>query len=152
LAEVHYTLGYYFEQIGEVDSAKQSYLKAIAIHPSGGVEHNNYGAFLCRQKHYRQAEKEFLTAVEDWQYTHTAQALENAGMCLLQIPDKENARLYFEKALRHDPKSPNALLELAQILYEKKEFKQAKQYLLQYQQIFPANTQSLLLEKKLYLH
>lgn len=152
LSEVHYTLGYFFEQIGEVATAKQSYLKAIAIHPTGGIEHNNYGAFLCRQKHYHEAEKEFLKAVADWQYTDTAQAFENAGMCLLQIPDKEKARLYFEKALRHDPKSPNALLELAQISLERREFKQAKQYLLQYQSIFPANSQSLLLEKKLYLH
>ncbi len=152
LSEVHYAYGYFFEQIGESEQAEKSYLKAIALNPKGGIEHNNYGAFLCRQKHYRRAEKEFLIAVNDWQYTHTAQAFENAGMCLLLLPDKKSATLYFEKALRHDPKSPHALLELAQLNLEKRDFSKAKQYLLQYQQHFSANSRSLLLEKKLYFH
>lgn len=129
LPEVHYAYGYFLETVGEIENAEQSYKKAISLHPAGGNEHNNYGAFLCRQGKYQLAEKEFLLAVKDPEFINTAEALENAGLCILEVPDTQKATRYFEKSLRYDPKRPNALIELAQISLNQKNTPLAKEYL-----------------------
>ena len=83
LPEVHYSVAYFQEQVGEIMEAEKSYQKAISLRPKGGNEHNNYGVFLCRQQQFKKAEKEFLKAIEDQTYPNTAEALENAGLCVL---------------------------------------------------------------------
>jgi len=145
LPEVHYSYGYFLEYIGEVDSAAKSYQKAIRLNPKGGNEHNNYGTFLCRQNEFRKAEKEFLAAVEDPNYFNTAEAYENAGLCVLQIPDTEKAAEYFEKALRHDPKRTDALMELALIHFKENKLAYAQEYHKRYTQIGQPTARSTLL-------
>lgn len=145
LPEVHYSYGYFLEYIGEVDSAAKSYQKAIRLNPKGGNEHNNYGTFLCRQREFRKAEKEFLVAVEDPNYFNTAEAYENAGHCVLQIPDTEKAAEYFEKALRNDPKRAEALIELALINFKEKKLPYALEYHKRYTQIGQPTARSALL-------
>ncbi|MFI4938150.1 MAG: type IV pilus biogenesis/stability protein PilW [Candidatus Berkiellales bacterium] len=132
LPEVHYAYGYFLETVGEIEQAEKSYLKAISLYPRGGIEHNNYGTFLCRQGKYRLAEKEFLLAINDPHYLNTAEALENAGLCVLQVPDSVKAAKYFEKALRYDPKRVNALIELATLSCQQKNKTLAKAYLERY--------------------
>lgn len=128
LPEVHYALGYYLELVGEFDKAKKSYKKALNINPKGGIEHNNFGAFLCRQGLFKESEKEFLIAINDPQYTQVAEALENAGLCVMQTHDLDKAERYFEKALLRDSKRPNALLEMSYIKYQGGDIISAKKY------------------------
>lgn len=143
LPEVHYGLGFYFERVGEIDSARQAYQKAIALNPNGGKEHNNYGAFLCRQQEYRASEKEFMQALRDPNYLNVAEALENAGLCVLPIPDEPKAIEYFKRALSHDAKRPHALIELAYIHYAKNDFEGAQQYYKQYTKIQEPTARSM---------
>ncbi|MGE3320219.1 MAG: type IV pilus biogenesis/stability protein PilW [Candidatus Berkiella sp.] len=145
LPEVHYSYGYFLEYVGEIDAAEKAYQKAVSLNSKGGNEHNNYGAFLCRQHQYRKAEKEFLKAIDDPNYTNTAEALENAGVCVNQIPDMAKAAEYFEKALRYDNNRPTALLELAMIRYQDKQYGQANEYHQRYSQIAKPNARYLLL-------
>lgn len=114
-ADVNSALAYYFEQTKEMAQAEQYYLKAISLKGSGGAQFNNYGAFLCRQGDYKGAEKYFLKAVNDLQYINTAGAYENAGLCALAVPNEEKARLYFAKALNHDPSRKVSLYELLKL-------------------------------------
>lgn len=145
LPEVHYAYGYFLEHVGEIPAAEKAYQKAVSLNPKGGNEHNNLGAFLCRQHQYQKSEKEFLKAIDDPKYTNTAEALENAGLCVNQIPDTAKAADYFEKALRYDPNRSTALLELATIRYHEKQFGQATEYHNRYAQIAKPNAQYLLL-------
>lgn len=145
LPEVHYSYGYFQERQGEIASAEKSYQKAIALNPKGGNEHNNYGAFLCRQHQYRKAEKEFLKAMDDPDYMNTSEAIENAGLCVLQIPDTARAAEYFEKALRYDPSRANSLIELAVIYYKEGKWSQAKDYHARFAQVSKPTARSLLL-------
>lgn len=128
LPEVHYALGYYMESVGEFDQASAHYQNAIKRNPTGGAEHNNYGAFLCRQGYYRQSEKEFLKATQDPQYANTAEAFENAGLCVLQIPDVAKAKDYFLKAVRMDPRRNEALIELSYIYFNEKHYSKALEF------------------------
>lgn len=145
LPEVHYAYGYFQEYVGEIDAAEKSYQKAVSLNPKGGNERNNLGTFLCRQHQYRKAEKEFLKAIDDPNYPNTAEAFENAGVCVNQIPDVAKAVEYFEKALRYDPNRPTALLEMAMIRFKEKQFQQASEYHQRYAQIAKPNARFLLL-------
>lgn len=145
LPEVHYSYGYLLEYVGEIPAAEKEYQKAVSLNPKGGNERNNLGTFLCRQHQYRKAEKEFLKAIDDPNYPNTAEALENAGVCVNQIPDVAKAVEYFEKALRYDPNRPTALLELAMIRFQEKQYQQANEYHQRFAQISKPNARFLLL-------
>jgi type IV pilus assembly protein PilF len=106
-------LAYYYEKTGDITSASQNYQAAIVLNPVAGAGHNNYGAFLCRQGEYQQADEQFMLAVNDKNYINTAGAYENAGLCALLIPDKAKAKQYFEIALQQNPELSVARNELA---------------------------------------
>jgi type IV pilus assembly protein PilF len=145
LPEAHYSYGYFLERVGEIEEAEKSYQKAIALNAKEGNAHNMYGIFLCRQQKFQRAEKEFLKAIEDPNYTQTAESYENAGHCVLQIPDVAKASEYFEKSLRYDPNRANALLELGIMSYQEKRIQDAKAYYERYSQLAKPNARSLLL-------
>lgn len=147
--DVHYGYAYYLETIGELVSAEKSYKKAIQKGPKDGKARNNYGAFLCRLSRYREAEKEFMAALEDKNYARTGQVYENAGICVLQIPDVAKAKLYFEKALAHDPSRYHSMLELAIIKYRQNSILEAQSYYTTYTKNAPPTKRSLLLGLKL---
>lgn len=142
LPEVHYSYAYFLETVGQMPDAKKAYEKAISLNSKNGQSHHVYGAFLCRQKQYSQSEKEFLLAVEDQAFGHTAEAYESAGICVLENKETAKAITYFEKALRYDPNRPNALLELAFVRLKQGNRDQARQYYEKYSQIAKPNARS----------
>jgi type IV pilus assembly protein PilF len=139
-------MGLYLETTGEPELAKAYYLKAIKLDPKTGRSHNNYGTFLCRQKHYPEAIEEFKLAVSDPAYLNTAEAYENAAMCAELIPEKTLAHEYYEKAYYRDPLRPLPLLKLAGYLYEEKTYEKASRYLDMFNEVSEPSAQSLWLE------
>jgi len=152
LPEVHYAHAFFHEEVGEIEKAEKDHLKSIALNAKGGNEHNHYGAFLCRQARYKEADSEFLRAMEDPNYTNTAETLENAGLCALQVPDKIKAQQYFEKALRYDNNRENALLELAILEFKKNNIQQSQAYLNYYEKIAKPSARALMLGMRLARH
>lgn len=120
LPDVHAAFGRYYESIGELEEAENSYLKAIKINKNWAVSQNLYGAFLCRQGKYSQANRAFHKALEDKTYPESASILENAGLCELAAGNQLKAKDYFERAVRQDINRANSLLELAYMHYEQK--------------------------------
>lgn len=118
-------MAYYMEKTGVPESAKTYYQKAMASAPGRGTQFNNYGAFLCRQENYAEAEVYFLKAVDDPQYEHTAGAYENAGLCALAIPNAQKAEQFFLKALKQDPSRRQSLSELVQLEVKQDRFSEA---------------------------
>src|SRR5438128_2314971 len=57
---VNDAMGYFLERTGEVNKAESYYLQAINAAPKSGAAQNNYGTFLCRQKHYQKAITHFM--------------------------------------------------------------------------------------------
>lgn len=130
--DINAAMAYYLEQTHELEAAKKYYLKAISLSANSGAQLNNYGAFLCRQNDYRKAESYFLKAVKDPNYIHTAGAYENAGLCVLAIPDDEKAKFYFVKALNQDPSRRESLYELVKLESKEDKNEQALQLLEQH--------------------
>ena len=130
--EVNAAIGYFMEKSGDLTNADNYYRKAMAISPRSGAQLNNYGTFLCRQGKYKQAEEYFLKAVTDLEYSHTAGAYENAGLCVMAIPDYDAATRYFAKALEHDPSREQSLLELVTLEIKQHHANEALTYLQKY--------------------
>ncbi len=149
VADVNQAYGYYLEKVGEFVEAEKFYAKAVRLDYKNGKSHNNYGAFLCRQGRYQEAEKEFLIALEDLTYSKTAEVLENAGLCIMQVPNLAKAENYFERALKHDPNRYQSLLELAVIKFKNNDYQRAQSYYSTYTKLASPTKRSLLLGLKL---
>lgn len=131
-ADVNVAMAYYLEKTGEVSKAQVFYQKALVLAPDSGAQLNNYGTFLCRLGHYKEAERYFLRAANDIHYIHTAAAYENAGLCAAAVPDYSKAKHYYLKALQQDPRRKQALYELAAIELKEKHASKALEYMQKY--------------------
>lgn len=132
LAEVQYGLAYYYQRVNEPKLAEEHYRKALSVSPRDPLAHNIYGAFLCDQGRYEEAEDHFDTAVRAPQYNQQAATLENAGVCALKAGNKASAEQYFIKALGYNPGQGRALLEMGNLAFERGDLVKAQGYLRSY--------------------
>lgn len=112
-SQVQSAFAYFYEKTAELTLAEQYYLKAINLQPAAGEFHNNYGTFLCQQKRFKEAQREFTLAVEDKNYLYTAEAYENLGLCAMENHNYQQARVFFTKALEKNPKLKQSAQALA---------------------------------------
>src|SRR3546814_1406739 len=68
----------------------------------------------------------FRQASEDNMYSERARVFQNLGMTALQLGQREEAELHFTRSLRLDSRQPRALLELALMAFEDKQYVPAK--------------------------
>ena len=122
-------MGYYYEVIQEGALAMGYYQRALQVAPTSGVALNNFGGFLCRQGQYLAAIQAFRVAVKDDRYTHVAKAYENAGVCALMAQDKVQAKALLLEAIKKDPLTPTARINLAQLYFEEGQQEEAKNQL-----------------------
>jgi type IV pilus assembly protein PilF len=142
-ADVHSALAMVYERMLEYDKAGHHYRKAIDLKPEDGAHYNNYGVFLCRQGEYKKADKYFTKAIETPRYKTPERAMENAGACAKQIPDLEKAEQYLRNALSINPKLPLALSEMADLMYQKKNYMSTRAYLQRFGEVSRYTPQSL---------
>lgn len=134
---------YFWEVTGNGASADQYYRLAISLNPKSGQALNNYGTFLCRNKHYVAAKNYLLSAASQREYIDSAAALENLGLCELAAKHIEQAEKYFTEALQQDPNRSTSSYELAKLYYQKGDYYSAKQYLKEYDQSASMTSPSL---------
>jgi len=134
-AEAHSSIALVYIRLDEMDKAEKHYQRAVELKPNDGAIQNNYAVFLCGQAKYVEAEQHFLAAVKSRRYRTPAEALENLGVCMLQVPDLEKAETYLRKALQVDPRLPGALLQMARVSAENKRMMSARAYLQRYQEV-----------------
>lgn len=145
-----YTMAYYWEVTGNTQKANDYYLRAIALAPKNGDSLNNYGTFLCHSGQAKQSIHYFLAAIKDPNYIETSAAYENAGLCALRIPDINQAKNYFSKALITDPNRDRSLFELASINYQQGNYVAAKQQIQSLVLLHKVTPEVASLQAKLY--
>ncbi len=134
-AEAHSSIALAYIRMDKLEKAEAHYQRAVELKPDDGSIQNNYAVFLCGQGKYVEAEQHFLTAISRRKYRTPAEALENLGVCMLQVPDLEKAETYLRRALRIDSRLPSALLQMARVSVEKKRMMSARAYLQRYQEV-----------------
>ena len=62
-ADVNYSLGYYYQLVGEMDIAEKYFVRAVDLEPKNPDTLNNYGTFLCNLGNVEKAETYFKKAI-----------------------------------------------------------------------------------------
>jgi type IV pilus assembly protein PilF len=135
--------GLVYAQLKEDRLAEESFQAALQINPSDSDAHNNYGRFLCDRKQEREAIKHFLAAVRNPLYATPERSWVNAGLCARRSGDLQAAEGYFLQALKVRPGQAQALYQMADLSYLKREYVQTKAYLNRLTQVTTANAEVL---------
>jgi len=146
--DAYIQLGIGYLQQGEASRAKTPLRKALSGRNDARIL-NNYGSFLFEQKRYQEAMDRFAKAAEDNLYSGRSHVFQNMGMTALKLGQREQAETYFTRALRLDSRQPRALLELAIMAYEDKQYVPAKRYYDGFSNLSEQNARSLLLGVRL---
>jgi type IV pilus assembly protein PilF len=121
-----------YVELAQDSAAQQAFDKAISINPNDSDTRNNYGWFLCRRKHEDEAIKQFMLALRNPLYQTPEKAYMNAGDCSRNKGDLQAAEGYYEQALKIRPGAGRALSGLAEIKFNRGEYKQSRELLDRY--------------------
>ncbi len=116
-ADVHYSLAYYYQAVGEVERAEQSYQSSLKIEPNNPDTLNNYGVFLCELGDHQQATIQFKRAIATPSYTQVAESYENMALCVLKSDDFDSAVSYLTTSYQHNPNRSETLINLISLQY-----------------------------------
>jgi type IV pilus assembly protein PilF len=132
-AMAHSMLGVLYEQINDKANAELHYKKSVSMRGNLGNVSNNYGQFLCRYNRFDEADDQFQAALTDPFYGSHAVAATNAGFCAMKADRLEDAERYLRSALDKQPDYAPALLPMAEVLAERKQYMGARAFLQRYE-------------------
>jgi type IV pilus assembly protein PilF len=132
LPSAHNTIAMLYQRINENEKAEKHFLEAVNRAPDYAEAQNNFGVFLCDQSRFLEAEARFLKAASNPLYTKAVLSLENAGLCMMRMPDVERAETHFRKALQQLPTLGKSLINMAEITYQQGQYLQSRGYIERY--------------------
>jgi type IV pilus assembly protein PilF len=144
-AEAHAALALVYQYEMESKLADEHYRKAISLSKGDARLLNNYGGFLFEQKLYPEAYAQYLKASEDTMYGERSRVFENLGLTALKLNKRDEAKHYFERALRLNNRRPTSLLQMSLLSFEDKDYVAARSYYAGFSQYARQSSQSLLL-------
>ncbi len=121
-AEAHNVLGVLYERINRTGDAEMQYQRASALDENNYAAANNYGRLLCAQGKYDQAMELLQTVIGSKSYQTPWLGLTNAGLCAKSKGLGADADHYLRKALESNPNFAPALLELAKLSLENRNY------------------------------
>lgn len=148
-ADAHAALALVFQIEMEPKLADSHFRKALAERRGDARLLNNYGSFLFEQGRYQEAMERYTEAAQDTLYPERSRVFENLGLTALQLKLREEAKTYFQRSLRLNSRQPRALMEMAQLSYEDKQYVPARGYYDSYVALAPHDARSLLLGVRL---
>jgi len=128
LAEIDNALAYYYEQVGELKQAEDSYRSALRKDSNNADTYNNFGAFLCQHQKYQQAEELLLAAIKRPGYIRVADSYENLALCALEQKNYIQYHQYLKQSLQHNSNRSSALYNMAVMEYAMGNLAEAKRW------------------------
>ncbi len=135
--------GLLYQQIKKPAKAEKNFKRALSLDKNNSSTLNNYGNFLCQQNRLDEAERAFLKAANNPLYKRPEIALANAGLCLDNNGQKEQAGHYYRQALQIDPEVSQALIGMCAITLDQGDYLAAKGYLSRYNKVARHTPKSL---------
>jgi type IV pilus assembly protein PilF len=143
LADTHMALGYLYEQTNQTAEAETHLRRAAKLAPENPEIQNAYAVFLCKQGSVSQALKAFDKAAMVPLYRTPEVAYTNAGVCARGAGKLDDADAYFRKALGVNKNYDEALLQLASLNFDRKEYFSARAFVQRYLQSYKATAEVL---------
>ncbi|MCI0518412.1 MAG: tetratricopeptide repeat protein, partial [Woeseiaceae bacterium] len=109
--------------------AVEEYELAVRYAPRDFEVRNTYAVFLCRQRDFDEARKQFEVAVDLPDNNSPEIMLTNAGVCMVQKPDFPAAESFFKQALEFRPDHGEALIQMTALKYRTEEYSASRVYL-----------------------
>lgn len=131
-ASAHYMIALLYQRMGEYKLAETHFSEAARLEPKNPDIRNALGTFYCSQKRYKEADQQFTKALENPLYNTPWVALTNSGICARQAGDRSKAESYFNRAINANPRFGPALQEMADLNYQRGDYKTARTYLDRY--------------------
>jgi type IV pilus assembly protein PilF len=146
LVPAHTALGLVYERLGDIEGAERLYRRAVEIAPRDPDALNSMGQFLCRQESRQPAALEYFDRALDIslseQYSNKAMVYTNAGVCA-ERTDLERSENYLRAAVANDPRYAEALLQLADVSYQRGNYLPARAFVQRYLAAAPASPAAL---------
>lgn len=139
------TLGATYEMLGNPRLAEESYDRAVSLGPRNFEVQNSYAVFLCRQRRFDDAARQFERSIRAATNDNPEVMLTNAGVCLAQKPDTVLAEDYFRRALDARPTHGEALLQLALLKHQTGDDLSARAFLQRFRGAHASNSAALYL-------
>jgi len=114
--------------------AEADFRYSLQLDPRNSETHNNYGWFMCQRGREREAVGHFNEALKNPLYETPEKSNVNAGVCAKRLGESKEANDYFQRALMLKPNQPDALIALAELSFDDKDYLNARQYFLRYLQ------------------
>jgi len=132
---------------GEDAKAESHFRRALALDSGDSFARNNFAVFLCGRGKVREGEELLLETARDRSYASPDAAWTNAGVCVRRS-DPSKAEQYFREALNANPNYAPALLEMADLAAQNRDWLRVRAFLQRRDRLAPATAQSLLLGLK----
>ncbi|MEO6065809.1 MAG: type IV pilus biogenesis/stability protein PilW [Lysobacterales bacterium] len=141
----HTAIAVLYERIGDDAAAGKHYQRAADLDKKSGVMNNNYATWLCRHQRFKDADRRFAIAIADPFYKTPSVALGNRAHCALASGNLTVAEISLDQALTLDPNNSVALLAMADLQYQRKQYFRARAFVQRYESAQTASADSLLL-------
>ncbi len=139
------TLALTYEKLRIPRLAKEAYEKSVRAEPMNFKVRNTYAVFLCGQKRFDDAGKQFDRAIRAADNDNAEITLTNAGVCMTQRPDYGKAEAFFRQALERRANHPEALLQLSVLKHQTGDYLNARAFLQRYLSVTDATPSVLFL-------
>lgn len=147
--EGHVLSGVLLQAENEPELAEAHFSKALTISPDDPQALNNYGSFLYARARYEDALVPLQRLVENPNYRARPQVYESLGLAFLQLEQLEKAQSSFNRALELNFRLARANLELAALLFDQGDLKQANEHFFLYNRVAKPTARSTCLGLKL---
>ncbi len=149
MAVAYTTLGLTYEGLDNLRLAREAYEKSVAVAPRDFEANNGYAVFLCRQEQYADARRYFERAANHPENDSGEETLTNAGICMLQKPDRVAAEAFFREALERRANFPEALIQLCALKFQEKDYLSSRAFLQRFMSSNPPSPEVLYLASRI---
>lgn len=114
-AEAYGLLGLIYMDLGDRREADANFARALKLDPVSPELNNNYGWYLCQTGRERESVEYFLRAAQNKLYATPGKAMQNAGVCMMQVRDYKAAEQHLRRSFELDATSPFTKFHLARL-------------------------------------
>jgi type IV pilus assembly protein PilF len=118
--------GLIYASLGDEKLAEESFRRALQLSPRDADTMQNFGWYLCQRKRFDEAQVQFEQALAVPRYRDAARTSLTQGICHAQAGRLDLAERSLVRSTELDPSNPSAALNLAEVLYKRKEYERAR--------------------------
>ncbi|MBB1074334.1 type IV pilus biogenesis/stability protein PilW [Rhodoferax sp. 4810] len=144
-ARARYVLAIVYQKLGQEAPAEVQFRAAIERDENNADFRNAWGAILCNQKRYAEAQAQFERALKNPLYQTPEVVLWNAADCARRAGDRVKAETSLRAALTANPNFAPALLSMAEQMFEHGDAQAARFYMERYSRAGQVTARVLLL-------